>query len=96
LVSRRVGTPFVSTHAGIDAAHSIISVDDELPLDQVGDGVVKYESAHLDGVASELIVRSPSSGMQTAPETVEEEWRILLEHSVASTTGQLTVPVAEP
>lgn len=65
-------------------AHSIISVEDDSPLDQAGDGVVKYESAHIDGVASELIVKSPHSGMQAAPETVEEVRRILLAHSAAS------------
>jgi len=65
-------------------AHSIISVDDDAPLSSAGDGVVKYESAHIDGVESELIVRSPHSGMQAAPETIEEVRRILLEHSERS------------
>ena len=65
-------------------AHSIISVDDDSPLAEAGDGVVKYESAHIDGVDSELIVRSPHSGMQARPETVEEVRRILLEHSARS------------
>ena len=71
------GHPFIKKLVKIPVsrtvtAHSIISVDDDSPLDQAGDGVVKYESAHVDGVASELIVRSPHSGMQAAPETVEE------------------------
>jgi hypothetical protein len=65
-------------------AHSIIAVDDDSPLERAGDGVVKYESAHADGVASELIVRSPHSGMQDAPQTIEEIRRILLEHSAKS------------
>ena len=65
-------------------AHSIISVNDDAPLAEAGDGVVKYASAHIDGVASELIVHSPHSGMQAAPETVEEVRRILLEHSARS------------
>ena len=65
-------------------AHSIISVNDDAPLSSAGDGVVKYESAHVDGVESELIVRSPHSGMQAAPETIEEVRRILLEHSARS------------
>jgi len=65
-------------------AHSIISVEDDSPLDQASDGVVKYESAHIEGVASELIVRSPHSGMQSAPQSIEEVRRILLEHSSAS------------
>jgi len=83
------GHPFIKKLVKIPVspnvtAHSIISVDDDSPLDQAGDGVVRYESAHIDGVASELIVRSPHSGMQAAPETVEEVRRILLEHSAAS------------
>ncbi len=65
-------------------AHSIISVDSDAPLDTAGDGVVKYESAHIDGVESELIVHSPHSGMQDAPQTVEEVRRIFLEHSARS------------
>jgi pimeloyl-ACP methyl ester carboxylesterase len=65
-------------------AHSIISVKDDKPLERAGDGVVKYESAHIEGVESELVVRSPHSGMQAAPATVEEVRRILLEHSATS------------
>jgi hypothetical protein len=65
-------------------AHSIIAVDSDGPLDTAGDGVVKYESAHITGVDSELIVHSPHSGMQSAPETVEEVRRILLAHSERS------------
>jgi pimeloyl-ACP methyl ester carboxylesterase len=65
-------------------AHSIIAVETDEPLDRAGDGVVKYQSAHIDGVASELIVRSPHSGMQAAPETIEEVRRILLAHSARS------------
>ncbi|HXJ37576.1 MAG TPA: hypothetical protein VMS22_26405 [Candidatus Eisenbacteria bacterium] len=83
------GHPFIKKLASIPVtptvtAHSIISVDDDSPLDRAGDGVVKYESAHVDGVASELIVRSPHSGMQDAPQTIEEVRRILLEHSAKS------------
>jgi pimeloyl-ACP methyl ester carboxylesterase len=65
-------------------AHSIIAVDSDKPLDQAGDGVVKYSSAHIEGVASELIVRSPHSGMQATPATIEEVRRILLAHSSRS------------
>lgn len=65
-------------------AHSIIAVDDDSPLDAAGDGVVKYQSAHFEPVESELIVRSPHSGMQAAPATIEEMRRILLEHSARS------------
>jgi hypothetical protein len=43
------------------------------------DGVVKYSSAHLAGVESELVVRSGHS-CQGNPATIEEVRRILLEH----------------
>ncbi|MFI5317659.1 MAG: esterase/lipase family protein [Myxococcota bacterium] len=83
------GNRFIKALAAIPVspgvrAHSIISVDSDEPLESAGDGVVKYESAHIEPVESELIVRSPHSGMQAAPETVEEVRRILLEHSARS------------
>jgi pimeloyl-ACP methyl ester carboxylesterase len=65
-------------------AHSIIAKDDDLPLEESGDGVVKYKSSHIEGVASELVVQSPHSGMQAAPDTVEEVRRIFLDHAAAS------------
>jgi hypothetical protein len=65
-------------------AHSIIAVDSDAPLDQAGDGVVKYQSAHVEPVASELIVHSPHSGMQATPATIEEVRRILVEHAARS------------
>jgi pimeloyl-ACP methyl ester carboxylesterase len=61
-------------------AHSIIAVDSDEPLDQAGDGVVKYMSAHIDGVASEKIVRSEHS-VQGNPEAIQEVKRILIEHA---------------
>jgi len=84
------GNPFLQSTVKIPVAsrvtaHSIIAVDDDLPLSKAGDGVVKYQSAHIDGVASELVVRSPHSGMQAAPETVEEVRRIFLDHLESST-----------
>jgi pimeloyl-ACP methyl ester carboxylesterase len=60
-------------------AHSIIAIDgDETPPDG-DDGVVKYSSAHVTGVESELVVRSYHS-CQDKPKTIEEVRRILLEH----------------
>ena len=53
--------------------------------------MVKYQSAHVGGVESELVVHSPHSGMQAAPQTVEEVRRILLEHSATS-----ACPVPKP
>jgi len=83
------GNPFIKTLAQIPVspgvvAHSIISVDSDAPLDSAGDGVVKYESAHIEPVESELVVKSPHSGMQAAAATVEEVRRIFLEHSARS------------
>jgi pimeloyl-ACP methyl ester carboxylesterase len=60
-------------------AHSIIAVRGEGPISSLGDGVVMYESAHLEGVASEKIVRSDHS-TQGEPATIEEVRRILREH----------------
>lgn len=60
-------------------AHSIIAVLGEGPITGKTDGVVAYESAHIDGVESEKVVRSAHS-TQSHPETIEEVWRILSEH----------------
>jgi pimeloyl-ACP methyl ester carboxylesterase len=78
------GNPFLQTLAELPIAphvefHSIIAVEGDGPPEKGGDGVVKYSSAHLDGVASELVVRSAHS-MQGQPETIEEVRRILLLH----------------
>jgi len=62
------------------AAHSIIAVEGSGPIEEGDDGVVKYRSAHLDGVASEKVVRS-SHSTQGRPETIEEVRRILLLHA---------------
>ena len=67
-------------------AHSIIAVDSDGPLDEAGDGVVKYKSAHIDGVASEKIVRS-SHSVQGNPETIQEVKRILIEHAKGLSTS---------
>jgi len=60
-------------------AHSIIPVKNQGPPEGQDDGVVKYESAHLEGVASEKIVRSTHS-TQSTPATILEVRRILYEH----------------
>jgi pimeloyl-ACP methyl ester carboxylesterase len=61
-------------------AHSIIAVKGDGPVAEGNDGVVKYVSAHIDGVESELVVRSDHS-VQWAPEAIEEVRRILLLHA---------------
>jgi len=68
------------------AAHSIIAVEGTGPVEEGDDGVVKYSSAHLDGVLSEKVVRS-SHSTQSNPETIEEVRRILLLH-VADNCGR--------
>ena len=62
------------------AAHSIIAVRGDGPLESEGDGVVDYPSAHIAGVESELVVRSGHS-VQGHPAVIEEIRRILLEHA---------------
>ena len=46
---------------------------------QSTDGIVPYRSAHLDGVASEVRVRS-DHGVQKNAMAINEVHRILLEH----------------
>ena len=65
------------------AAHSIIAVRPGVPFAQGNDGIVEYQSAHLDDTESELVV-SDSHSCQGNPHTVEEVRRILLEHLDAS------------
>lgn len=78
------GDPFLRTlhelpvAGGIDA-HSIIAVQGEAAPEDGSDGVVAYRSAHLDGVTSELVVRSGHS-TQGLPATIEEVRRILYVH----------------
>jgi hypothetical protein len=61
------------------AAHSIIAVQGDGPVETGDDGVVDYKSAHIPEARSELIVRSGHS-MQDNPHTVAEVRRILLLH----------------
>lgn len=58
-------------------AHSIIPTLGNGPLESRSDGVVRYTSAHLEGVDSELIVQSGHS-VQSNPAAIEEIRRILL------------------
>jgi hypothetical protein len=80
------GNPFVKTLAKLPiapdvVANSIIPVDADPPPQGKNDGVVEYDSAHIEGVESELVVRSPHS-CQSNPHTMEEVRRILLLHLV--------------
>jgi len=69
---------------GTVAYHNVIGI---LPKDEIisrvaarGDGVVKYESAHLDNVASEAIVPEDHVEIHRHPRSVLEVQRILIEH----------------
>lgn len=97
------GSPFITSLADIPVApgipaHSIIAVRGDGPVEQGSDGVVRFESAHIEGVESELVVRSGHS-VQSHPETVLEVRRILLRHAdqacVERGIGCPTSPPAE-
>ncbi|MGH7306652.1 MAG: esterase/lipase family protein, partial [Candidatus Rokuibacteriota bacterium] len=60
--------------------NSIIAVDTDGPVTQGDDGVVKYSSAHIEPVESELVVRSSHSA-EGNPHTIEEVRRILRKHA---------------
>jgi pimeloyl-ACP methyl ester carboxylesterase len=78
-------SPFIRTLASLPVAngitaHSIIAVKNpNAPKEKWTDGVVEYSSAHIDGVASELVVHSGHS-TQAEPATIEEIRRILIQH----------------
>ena len=80
----RPGDPFLVTlHekslAEWTTGHSIIGVPDPGPPEDQNDGVVAFESAHLEGMSSEFHVRSGHS-LQAHPDTINEVKRILREH----------------
>jgi hypothetical protein len=77
--------PFLKTLSSLPIApgvqaHSIIPVKGDGPVEDGDDGVVEYKSAHIDGVESELVVRSGHS-TQGTPEAIEEVRRILYLHA---------------
>ena len=59
--------------------HSVIGIQGQGRARRGNDGVVAYESAHLEAAESEVIIRS-SHSLQSNPHTVAEVKRILLEH----------------
>ena len=77
-------SPFVQTLAELPiadgvAAHSIIAVQGTGDLETLDDGVVEYESAHIEDVESEVVIRSGHS-VQGHPLAISEVGRILREH----------------
>ena len=70
------------------AAHSIIAVKDDGPVESGDDGVVAHPGAHLPGVVSEPVMRSGHS-TQSEPKTIAEVRRILLLHLRESCSGRV-------
>jgi len=88
LDNMRPGNPFLVTLSELPIdrhvhANSIIAVQGDGPLEEGSDGVVRYPSAHLDGVESELVVRHSGHSVQEQPLAIEEVRRILREHLAA-------------
>jgi pimeloyl-ACP methyl ester carboxylesterase len=73
------------------AAHSIIAVQGDGPVETGDDGVVTYQSAHIPEAVSELVVRAGHS-VQADPQTVREVRRILLLH-LAEACPQSCLPL---
>jgi pimeloyl-ACP methyl ester carboxylesterase len=93
----RPGSPLVRTlpTMPIDqvvTAHSIIPIRGDPPAAGQNDGVVTYESAHLDGVASEKIISRSEHSTQSNPATILELRRILYEHLGISCGLECEVP----
>ncbi len=59
--------------------HSIIGNKDSADIAGGTDGVVAYESSHLDGAQSEMIIQSTHS-LQGHPKAIHEVRRVLLQH----------------
>jgi pimeloyl-ACP methyl ester carboxylesterase len=82
----RPGSPFLEALAttpiapGV-SAHSIIPVTGSGADPQATDGVVTYQSAHLDGVESELVIPFAGHSVQGHPLAIQEVRRILLSHA---------------
>jgi hypothetical protein len=79
------GNRFVRTLAHLPivpgvTAYSIIPVKGDLPPQGQNDGVVEYDSAHIDGVESELVVVHQTHSCQSNPHVIAEVRRILLEN----------------
>ena len=60
--------------------HSIIGHGELFPLFQPGDGYVPITSAHLDGVESELFVKSGHMVVHKQPQSIREVQRIIHQH----------------
>jgi pimeloyl-ACP methyl ester carboxylesterase len=95
------GHPFIETLASIPVspdvrAHSIIPVKGDGPLEDEDDGVVRYSSAHIDEVESELVVYGSGHSTQSDPRTVGEVRRILHLHLEQSGCAEEPQTVGAP
>jgi pimeloyl-ACP methyl ester carboxylesterase len=68
------------SHAPVVKVHSIIAVRPDSPPGKRTDGLVGYESAHIEGVLSEKVI-STGHLCQDHPEVIGEVRRILFEHA---------------
>jgi hypothetical protein len=84
LIKALAATPVVP---GVHA-HSIIPILGDGPPEDGEDGVVRYQSAHIDGVDSELVVPRSGHSTQANPLTIAEVRRILLIELASVCGGQ--------
>jgi pimeloyl-ACP methyl ester carboxylesterase len=92
--------PFLLALAKIPLApgvvgHSIIAVQGDGDYHEGKDGIVSYQSAHVDYVKSEFIVHSFHSCL-SKPATIEEVRRILREYVAALPAWPSAQPALEP
>jgi pimeloyl-ACP methyl ester carboxylesterase len=93
--------PFIKTLAAIPLspdvpAHSIIPVLGDGPLEDEVDGVVAYQSAHIEGVDSEIVIHHSGHSTQGDPRTVDEVRRILLLHTDKAACGHAPLRSTSP
>ncbi|MEO8602131.1 MAG: alpha/beta fold hydrolase [bacterium] len=86
VVQMTPGNRFVKSLAAIPIApgvkvHSIIPVSGEAPPQGQKDGVVAYNSAHIEPVESELVIYHAGHSVQDNPRAIEEVRRVLLQHA---------------
>ena len=80
LRTKRIGGAFLNKPLNPDVSYySIIGSNrgKEVPKSKITDGVVPYESAHIEGVISEKIVKNSPHGVHKEPEGIAEIIRIL-------------------
>jgi hypothetical protein len=85
-------SPFIKALATVPLApgvhaNSIIPVENDGPLSEGTDGVVRYESAHINGIDSELVVHHSEHSTQSNPTTIAEVRRILVKQLETSTVS---------